>query len=314
LQSKKNGTLEADFYMMLSSRQNSTFTFAVQLLLNRYGQLRTGENSVQEDSADISWANHVPTWLDWLDQCPSTNTWALDHLSQLEHGAVVFTREQTAGRGQRGRTWQSPPGVLTFSVVLASIPVEQLPGLSLVAGLAVIYALEDLIPDLQGKLSIKWPNDLLFEGRKLVGILCESVVHGVSGKGKVVVGIGLNHSVDFTQTDPASNLIETAISLHQMAAPVPDELSLLQQIRHYLLQTAGLLCAHENSAQAGPGLMKLLPALRQRDALLGRSITIELSDESISGEATGFSDEGFLLLRLPDGTQRTFSSGHIAIA
>jgi BirA family transcriptional regulator, biotin operon repressor / biotin---[acetyl-CoA-carboxylase] ligase len=268
---------------------------------------------VQEDSADISWASHVPAWLHWLAQCPSTNTWALDHLSQLDHGAVVFTREQTAGRGQRGRTWQSPSGVLTFSVVLASIPIEQLPGLSLVAGLAIIYALEDLIPDLKGKLSIKWPNDLLFGGRKLVGILCESVVHGVSGKGKVVVGIGLNHSVDFTLTDPAANLIETAISLHQMAI-VPDELSLLQQIRHYLLQTAGLLCAHENNAQGGPGLMKLLPALRQRDVLLGRSITVELSDESISGEAAGFSDEGFLLLRLPNGTQRIFSSGHVAIA
>ncbi len=268
---------------------------------------------MQEDSADLSLANPVPEWIHWLDHCPSTNTWALAHLSQLEHGAVVFTREQTAGRGQRGRTWQSLPGVLTFSVVLASIPLEQLPGLSLVAGLAVIYALEDLIPDLQGRLSIKWPNDLLFQGRKLVGILCESVVDGVTGKGKVVVGIGLNHSVDFTQAAPASTLIETAMSLHQMATPVPGEFSLLQHIRHYLLQTAGLLCAQENSLQAGSGLMKLLPALRQRDALLGHSLTVELPDESISGEAAGFSDDGFLLLRLPDGSQRAFASGHVAV-
>lgn len=267
---------------------------------------------MQKDST-ISSSPNLPEWLYWLDRCPSTNTWALAHLSELEHGAVVFTREQTAGRGQRGRTWQSPSGVLTFSVVLESIPLEQLPGLSLVAGLAVIYALEDLIPDLQGTLSIKWPNDLLFDGRKLVGILCESVVHGVSEEGKVVVGIGLNHLVDFTQTDPASNLVQTAISLHQMATPVPHELSLLQEIRHYLLQTAGLLCARENSAPAGSGLMKLLPALCQRDALLGRSITVELPDESISGEAAGFSDRGFLLLRLPDGSQRTFPSGHIAV-
>jgi BirA family transcriptional regulator, biotin operon repressor / biotin---[acetyl-CoA-carboxylase] ligase len=196
-------------------------------------------------------------------------------------------------------------------MVLEKIPLEQLPGLSLVAGLAVIYAIEDLIPDVQGRLSIKWPNDILFEGRKLAGILCESVV--TAAEGKVVVGIGLNRFVDFTQALPEPQLIKTAISLHQMAIRVPDEFSLLQQMRHYLLQTAGLLCSRGNNVQASSGLMKLLPSLRQRDALLGRSITVERSDERISGEAAGFSDRGFLLLRLPDGTLRTFPSGHIAI-
>jgi BirA family transcriptional regulator, biotin operon repressor / biotin---[acetyl-CoA-carboxylase] ligase len=268
---------------------------------------------VQRDSAHTSFPENLPGWLHWLDQCPSTNTWALAHLSQLEHGAILFTRKQTAGRGQRGRTWQAPSGVLTFSIVLENIPLEQLPGLSLVAGLAVIYALEDLMPDVQGRLSIKWPNDVLFEGRKLAGILCESVVNSATAEGKVVVGIGLNRFVDFTQIFPDPQLSRTAISLHKIANPVPDEFSLLQQIRHYLLQTAGLLCLQENSIQAGSGLMKLLPSLRQRDALLGHSITVELLDESISGEAAGLSDCGFLLLRLPDGTQRAFASGHITM-
>ena len=267
---------------------------------------------MQRDSAITSFPENLPGWLHWLDQCPSTNTWALAHLSQLEHGAVLFTRKQTAGRGQRGRTWQAPSGVLTFSMVLEKIPLEQLPGLSLVSGLAVIYAIEDLMPDIQGRLSIKWPNDLLFERRKLAGILSESVVNSAAAEGTVVVGIGLNRFVDFTQALPELQLSRNAISLHQMANPVPDEFSLLQHIRHYLLQTAGLLCARENNLQAGSGLMKLLPSLRQRDALLGRSITVELLDEKISGEAAGFSDRGFLLLRLSDGTQRTFPSGHIA--
>jgi BirA family transcriptional regulator, biotin operon repressor / biotin---[acetyl-CoA-carboxylase] ligase len=269
---------------------------------------------VQRDSAHISFPENLPGWLHWLDQCPSTNTWALAHLSQLEHGAVLFTRKQTAGRGQRGRTWQAPSGVLTFSMVLEKIPLEQLPGLSLVAGLAVIYALEDLMPVVQERLSIKWPNDVLLEGRKLAGILCESVVNSATAEGKVVVGIGLNRFVDFTHTLSELQLSRTAISLHQMANPVPDEFALLQQIRHYLLQTAGLLCVPENSVQAGSGLMKLLPSLRQRDALLGRPITVELSDEKISGEAAGLNDDGFLLLRLPDGTQRAFASGHIVEA
>jgi BirA family biotin operon repressor/biotin-[acetyl-CoA-carboxylase] ligase len=249
----------------------------------------------------------------YLDQCASTNTWALAHLAKLEHGAVVFTQNQTAGRGQQGRTWHAPTGVLTCSIVLESIPIEQLPGLSLVAGLAVIYAIEDLIPNIQKRLRIKWPNDILVEEQKLAGILCESVVNGTSGKGKVVVGIGLNRLVDFTQTTPASNLIDTAISLHQIAPLIPDEFLLLQQMRHYLLQTAGLLRSWENSAQSGSGLMELLPALRQRDALFGRSIMVELAGEKILGEAAGFNDRGFLLLRLPDGTKQTLKSGHILL-
>ena len=300
---------------MLSSRKDNIFAFVVQLLLNCYCRkpTLTGGKRLQRDSTDTSFPANSPRWLHWLDQCPSTNTWALAHLPQLEHGAVIFTRRQTAGRGQRGRTWQAPSGVLTFSMVLEKIPLEQLPGLSLVAGLAVIYAIEDLIPNMHGRLSIKWPNDILFEGRKLAGILCESVVNSAVAEGKVVVGIGLNRFVDFTQALPEPQLIRTAISLHQMAIRVPDEFSLLQQIHHYLLQTAGLLCSRENNVQAGSGLMKLLPSLRQRDALLGRSITVERLDERISGEAAGFSDCGFLLLRLPDGTQRTFPSGHIAM-
>jgi BirA family transcriptional regulator, biotin operon repressor / biotin---[acetyl-CoA-carboxylase] ligase len=272
---------------------------------------------LQQDSAHNAFPSgfpsSLPAWIYYLDQCPSTNTWALAHLAKLEHGAVVFTQNQTAGRGQQGRTWQAPSGVLTCSILLEKIPIEQLPGLSLVAGLAVIYAVEDLIPDIQKRLCIKWPNDILVEGRKLAGILCESVVNSTSGEGKVVVGIGLNRLVDFTQTPMASNLNETAISLHQITPLVPDEFSLLQQMRHYLLQTAGLLCSWENAAQPGSGLIELLPALRQRDALLGRSITVELAGEKILGEAEGFNDQGFLLLRLPDGNQRTLKSGHILL-
>ncbi len=272
---------------------------------------------MQKDSAHTSFPSgfpsSLPAWIYYLDQCPSTNTWALAHLAKLEHGTVVFTQNQTAGRGQQGRIWHAPLGVLTCSIVLERIPIEQLPGLSLVAGLAVIYAVEDLIPDIHKRLCIKWPNDILVEGQKLAGILCESVVNGTSGEGKVVVGIGLNRLVDFTQVTPASNLIETAISLHQMAPLVPDEFSLLQQMRYYLLQTAGLLCSWGNTAQPGSGLMELLPTLRQRDALLGRSITVELAGEKILGEAEGFNDQGFLLLRLPDGNQRTLKSGHILL-
>lgn len=250
----------------------------------------------------------IPSWLHWLETCPSTNTWAIAHLAKLQHGDVVFTPQQTAGRGQHGRTWHSPSGVLTASVVLENIPVAQLPVVSLGAGLAVIYAVEDLLPALQGVLQLKWSNDVLLKGRKLAGILCEASAQG--NRSRVVVGIGLNLQVDFEQVGLDDRKIGQAISLHHVSPVVPDALLLLERLRHYLLQTAGLLQPTVDGS-CGTGLNAMLPALRSRDALLHQPITVVLNGEHIVGEAIGISDRGHLLVQLPDGDVRSFVSGHI---
>lgn len=250
-----------------------------------------------------------PGWLHWLDTCPSTNTWAIAHLDQLQHGDVIFTPKQTAGRGQHGRTWHSPEGVLTASFVLTHIPVAQLPVISLGAGLAVIYAVEDLLPALHGVLQLKWSNDVLLQGRKLAGILCEASANGDTGR--VVVGIGLNCNVEFDRAGLDDGKIGQTMSLHHVSSIVPNALLLLERLRHYLLQTAGLLQSRSNDSSLSPGLNAILPALRSRDALLGQEITIVLGNESTRGEAIGISDRGHLLVRLPNGEVRSFVSGHI---
>ena len=226
----------------------------------------------------------------------------------MKHGDVVFTQKQTAGRGQHGRTWHSPPGVLTASFILDQIPAIQLPKFSLAAGLAVIYAVEDLLPGWQGVLRLKWPNDVLLDGRKLAGILCEGRVKGSSTR--VVVGIGLNRCVDFAQSGLATSSVGYAISLHQVSSVVPDELPLLERLRHYLLQTAALL-GSEKIFHKQTGISALLPAIRGRDALLGRPITLDLGGEQVSGQAAGIDEFGCLLLRLPDGELSAFASGHV---
>lgn len=251
----------------------------------------------------------IPSWLHWLETCPSTNTWAIAHLAKLQHGDVVFTPQQTAGRGQQGRIWHSPEGVLTASFLLENIPVAQLPVVSLGAGLAVIYAVEDLLPDLQGVLQLKWSNDVLINDRKLAGILCEASAQG--SRSRVVVGIGLNRQVEFEQAGLDDRAIGHAISLHHVSPRVPDTRLLLERLRHYLLQTAGLLQSTSNDPLVSSGLNAILPALRSRDALLGQNITVVFNGEHIVGEALGISDRGHLLLQLPDGEVRSFVSGHI---
>lgn len=249
---------------------------------------------------------NTPSWLHYLETCPSTNTWAITHSTHLDRGDVVFTQRQTAGRGQQGRTWHSPVGVMTASVVLDEIPAVQLPVLSLAAGLAVIYAVEDLVPDCQGRLRLKWPNDVLFEGRKLAGILCEASSTGTIGR--VVVGVGLNRCVDFS-AGGLGDIALRSISLHQVSANVPENLALLERLRHYLLEAAGLL--RFNKTQSGQGLGSLLPALRSRDVLMGQNITVDLGHEQITGLAAGIGEHGHLLLRLSGGQIQALASGHI---
>lgn len=251
---------------------------------------------------------NLPGWLHWVDSCPSTNTWAVTHADRLPHGAVVFTRRQTAGRGQHGRIWHSPTGVLTASFIL-DFPIAQLSGLSLVIGLAVIHAIEDLLPDQRGSLRLKWSNDVLIAGRKVAGILCEAS-GSRSRQTRVVVGIGINRCVDFVQAGLSADQVGNAISLHDISSVVPEELDLLERSRHYLMQVRDIVVQKYDSTDFS-GIVSLFPELHQRDGLRDRSITLELNGEEISGQAIGFDDQGRLLLRSPQGMIHPFTSGRI---
>lgn len=255
---------------------------------------------------------NIPDWLHWLDTCPSTNTIAIARAAQLDHGDVVFTKRQTSGRGQHGRTWHAPSGVLTASFVLDNLDSNLLPGLSLAVGLAVIYAIEDLVPDCRTLLRLKWPNDVWIDRRKLAGILCEATSGNVSGKTRAVVGIGVNLCVDFDRTELDATAIGNAISLHSMASQVPDELCLLDRLRHYLLELAHMFSQTDKPAEKF-GLARLLPELQHRDALFGCNVAIELPDKSICGQADGIDESGRLLLRLGCDRIQAFSSGRVRV-
>ncbi len=236
-----------------------------------------------------------PDWLKILETCPSTNTWAIAHAEKLSHGSVVFTRQQTAGRGQHGRVWSAPPGVLTASFIVDRFPVQQLSGFSLAVGLAVIHAIADLIPTVRDSLRLKWSNDILIENRKLAGILCETSISGSTTR--IVVGIGLNREADLL--DVAGH----PISLHQVAHLVPDEMQLLERLRHHLLEVSATV--------AQSGLSSFLVELRERDVLCNRTLTIELAGQQLTGQAIGIDEVGRLRLLLPNGQVQTFTSGHI---
>lgn len=139
----------------------------------------------------------------------STNTCAktLGEKNVID-GTVVVTERQTAGRGRRGRNWISPEGNCYFSLLLKpSIQTENASRLTLVTALALVEAIERV----SGlKPQIKWPNDVVINGKKLCGILTESSVD-VDGLKYVVIGVGVN--VNQKNFDPEIQTMATSVSL-----------------------------------------------------------------------------------------------------
>lgn len=145
-----------------------------------------------------------------FDTLESTNKTAAEllNLSKVQHGAVILAREQTAGRGQRGRSWVSQPGVdLTMSVVLkpARLRADEQFALGKVVALAVAEAVRLLVP---AEVRIKWPNDVLVERKKIAGILIKNEVVGELVQ-SCVVGIGINaNSTGFAEDLMATSLVQ----------------------------------------------------------------------------------------------------------
>lgn len=122
----------------------------------------------------------------------STNAAAVEAMRGGMDRLWIVADEQTAGRGRHGRGWASPPGNLYASLALkAPCPPDKAPLLGFVAGLSQAEAILDVVPVLRGRLRLKWPNDCLIDGAKVVGILLEgtSLPDGQAG---VAIGMGTN--------------------------------------------------------------------------------------------------------------------------
>ncbi len=192
------------------------------------------------------------------------------------HGTLVTAAEQTAGRGRQGRSWSAPPGkALLLSLVLRD-PPRLLPLLT-----AVAVAEEAGVSAL-----VKWPNDVLIEGRKVAGILAE----GRPQEGWAVLGIGLNVALDPSDLPP--KLHESAGTLGRAEAELEPTLArLLVALERWLAAPA----------------REMLEALRERDALRGQPI----SWAGGRGTAGGIDGEGRLVVLGADQTQTALDAGEV---
>ncbi len=194
---------------------------------------------------------------------------------------VIVAKEQKNGRGRHGRTWESPYGGLWFTVILNNTCVL----MTLAAGVAVVKALERM----GVRAGIKWPNDIIYGGKKLGGIIAES-----SG-GLVYLGIGIN-----LNNEIPDGLRDIAVSIKDENIE-PGEL-----LAHILNELDSLLTNCPNTK------IKILKQWKKYQVVLGRNVCIG-DNELICGVARDIDTDGALIVKVEGGDLKKFYAGDVHI-
>ncbi len=231
------------------------------------------------------------------DSLTSTNDRALALAREGVEGAVLAA-EQTSGRGQRGRTWSSPPGSGLYVSFIArpEVPAAKAPLLTLLCGVAVHDA---LCPWLSTPIGLKWPNDVLAaegpqQGRKLAGILVESASRGDQLE-YVVFGVGVNLKPATHDGDAASR----AVSMVELGADNPDPDLMFESVRRALAR--GLRSVQKR------GVGFISPEWSERAIGLGRYLTVSSGSKVFQGRLLGAASDGALRLLTDMGEQPVVS-------
>ena len=238
--------------------------------------------------------------IELLDEIDSTNAEARRRAEAGDAASRwIVARRQSAGRGRRGRNWDSETGNLfaTLTLMTQKSPAEAAQ-VTFVAALAVADLLEAFTAP--GSVSIKWPNDVLIGGDKAAGILVESGAHRAGGLWLAVgIGVNLAHAPEGTER-PATSL--NAHLRSDLAYPPSVE------------SAAGVLAETFAAWQARwdtLGFQPVLDAWTARTKGLNGPCVARLGHETVSGVADGVAADGSLKLRMADGSLRLISAGDV---
>ena len=232
-----------------------------------------------------------------VDVTGSTNDDLLEAGKQgAPHGTGLAARAQTAGRGRRGHKWDSTVGNLLLSIVLRPcVNPAKVSGLAAVSGLAVLEALEK--QGLANEIGLKWPNDLVLEGRKLAGILTEASLSG-RGVDYVVIGIGVN--LRQRPDDFSPEVAQIATSLEAQGYPA-DRAALETALAEALCQAFGHLHTPE------------VYAADYRRLCLNLGQTLRIPDTGETVTALDIDRQYGLVVRRRDGTVDTLRCGEVSV-
>lgn len=244
----------------------------------------------------------LPTELPWLtvakyfDRIESTQTRALQFLPKTGDGAVMIIAEvQTKGTGREGRAWSSTSGGLWFTLALPlkNLTLAQAAPFSTVASLQVAEALQ-AVNNLQ--CDIKWPNDVLYDGKKVAGILITTVTR--NKKPWMLVGVGIN-----VNNQLPAELSNVATSIAQIRKQSQGRSRLLEGV------LSSIYAAWEEFDKTGFG--PYMKAVEQRLVGIGKPVQVKVGTRTVSGTMKSIDNQGGLVLESAGGA-KTVSAGEIA--
>ncbi len=242
--------------------------------------------------------------IQYFDSIDSTNLEAKRQAAQgAPEGTVIMAGTQSAGRGRRGRTWSSPEGGnLYFSVVLRPrVSVDTVSALTLLMGLSVAEAIGT-------EANIKWPNDIVIDGRKLCGILAEMELE--NGRiASVIMGVGVN----IRAGEFPAEIRDTAISLEEAygSAYIGDASGAFEKrLLHEILERFNKY--YDTFCEEG-SFGTFAEAYNLRCANYYKEVMVSEPEGDYRGTALGVNEKGELMVRRMDGTTVNVSAGEVSV-
>lgn len=238
----------------------------------------------------------------FFEQTDSTNKVALNLAFRgAPEGTVVIADSQTGGRGRLGRSWFSPPGknIYTSIIIRPAIDPAVSSQVTLMTGVAVAELLETFCP---GRIDLKWPNDVLANGRKICGILAESRATAVKVD-YIVIGIGIN--VNMGKSDIDEDLRDIATSLKiETGQDVPREELAAQLYRGFEKWYACYL---------DRGFMPVREKWLESSGMIGKDVRFYSNGVEVRGKVTGLDVDGALICT-NNGETKRINAGEITFS
>ena len=235
--------------------------------------------------------------IDVLEKVGSTNDYLKNDFDRDKAIKVCVAEIQTKGRGRLNRQWHSPFGQNIYFSLRYSFQrdMSELSGLSLITGLAVCNAIESITH--LDNLVVKWPNDILVDQQKIAGILIDINAES-NGFCNAIIGIGINVNM---QNALKKEIDQPWSSLQKITGQYIDRNLLCAVLINSLMNFL------ERFSKSG--LSDFISEWKEKDCLFGKSVAVMSGQKKVMGIGAGINAQGHLALKMPDKTEKTFSSG-----
>jgi len=253
---------------------------------------------IQEKSPVGYKVGHMPIHYIHLDTVDSTNNWVKSHIEELSSLTCVTAQEQTAGRGRFNRHWVSPRGENIYATLYLTIPLGS--GYLANLGQIMAFACAKVLRGIGFEAELKWPNDILIQGRKIAGVLTETVTQ--DQEIGVIIGIGINVNMP---TAALEAIGVPATSLLHLSQKKWDIQEIIELVMDHFIQDLEILKKSGFASFQAP-FEKIL-------AYKGQEITLTDGTHTLKGLCHAITKDGRLELKLASGEIKQVTAGELKI-